>query len=298
MVDALVWEVNGNRTIVTISFEPSGSCFVVFRNKISTLKKVYKNLRINGKPVNLFYYLAYQNGQAHTRLNEPGSYELISQSGKSTIVKHDDPVEKIMLNEDWTIRFQANRGAPAQAHFDKLFSWSEHSETGIKYFSGKAIYSKTFQLNQKQLSSGKRIFLDLGRVKNVATVIVNQKEVRVMWKPPFTLDITDFCEEGNNMLEVEVTNLWPNRIIGDKSEPDDCVWGPVREFEYAKPNPKIGRNLQLVPDWVKNHTERPSKNRITFCTMDYSFFEKNTPLLPSGLIGPVQLSIEDIWKLR
>jgi hypothetical protein len=101
---------------------------------------------------------------------------------------------------------------------------------------------------------------------------------------------------GENHLEVEVTNLWPNRMIGDEHEPDDCVWGKERYFGNVTPSKKIGRNLQVVPDWVKEKKERPSKNRITFTTMD--FFDKDDDLLPSGLLGPVKVSVENIWKIK
>lgn len=249
--DALAWENNNDRTTVSLNMEANGSCFVVFRNKSK---------------------------------NTSGVIRTITKENKS------EP-EKILLNNDWDVRFQENRGAPSTAHFEKLISWPLHADSAIKFFSGTAHYKKTFRLTPKQLKSDKRILIDLGKVKNVATVTVNQKEVSVLWTPPFSADITDYCNSGENVLEIAVTNLWPNRIIGDKTLPDDCVWGPNRSFSHVKPVPVIGRNLQIVPDWVINKTERPSKNRITFCTVD--FFNKDTPLLPSGLIGPVQISVVD-----
>lgn len=243
--NALVWETNNSRTTVSLNMEANGSCFVVFRNKSKSTSGVIRN---NTK-------------------------------------EHNSEPEKILLNDDWDVRFQENRGAPLSAHFEKLISWPLHADSTIKFFSGTAHYKKTFRLTSKQLKSDKRILIDLGEVKNVATVTVNKKEVAVIWTPPFSADITDYCKSGENVLEIAVTNLWPNRIIGDKTQPDDCVWGAMRG--------SIGRNLQVVPDWVINKTERPSKNRITFCTVD--FFKKDTPLLPSGLIGPVQISVVDTW---
>lgn len=246
--DAFVWETKNNQTTVTLDMEAKGSRFVVFRNTSNGSSGNVKSL-------------------TKKRLSEP---------------------DTISLNEDWMVRFQANRGAPTSAHFEKLVSWPLHTDAGIAFFSGTANYRKTFKLHSKQLKANKRILIDLGEVKNVATIIVNQKEVAVLWCPPFSADITDYCKPGENVLEIAVTNLWPNRMIGDKQYPDDCVWGAIRSFS---PNQVIGRNLQVVPDWVKNNTERPSKNRITFCTVD--FFTKDTPLLPSGLIGPVQIRVED-----
>lgn len=256
ITDALVWKTNNDRTTVFLDMEANESCFVVFRNKS-------KNT----------------SGVSRTATKE-----------------NNNELYKILLNDDWDVRFQENRGAPSSAHFEELISWPLHTDSTIKFFSGTAHYKKAFRLNSKQLKSNKRILIDLGEVKNVATITVNQKEVAVIWTPPFSADITDYCNSGENVLEIAVTNLWPNRIIGDKTHPEDCVWGEIRSFSHVKPVPVIGRNLQIIPDWVLNKTERPSKNRITFCTVD--FFNKDTPLLPSGLIGPVQITVDDRWNLK
>ena len=216
-------------------------------------------------------------------------------NGKTIRKKQESSADMLPLNENWELSFEENKGAPANVHFDKLMPWNEHSEFGIKYFSGTATYSKSIQLDKSQLNN-KRIVLDLGQVKNSAAISVNGKLVKLMWYPPFKVDITDFCQKGENVLEVEVTNLWLNRIIGDKYLPEDCKWGPMREFTYVTPNLKIGRNLLEIPEWVKNNTERPNKERVTFCVLD--FFEKEKPLLPSGLIGPAQITIEEVVMLK
>jgi hypothetical protein len=284
--NALVWETDDKRTTVSLNMEANGSCFVVFRNKNKSTSGIIKTLMLNNDSVNVNTHLTLNN---QLILDSKGVYKLILQNGKTITKKQNKEPEKILLNNNWDVRFQENRGAPSLAHFEKLISWPLHADSAIKFFSGIAHYKKTFQLNSEQLKPTKRILIDLGKVKNIATITVNQKEVEVIWNPPFSADITDYCNSGENVLEIAVTNLWPNRIIGDKTQPDDCVWGDIRSFS---PSQVIGRNLQVVPDWIKNKTERPSKNRITFCTVD--FFKKDTPLLPSGLIGPVQISIEDI----
>jgi hypothetical protein len=283
--NAPVWEKDTKRTTVTLNMEANGSCFVVFRNKTKSTSGIIQALFLNNDSVNVNTHLTLNN---QLILNPKGVYKLILQNGKTITKEQNSEPEKILLNDDWNVRFQENRGAPSSAHFEKLISWPLHVDSGIKFFSGTAHYKKSFRLNSKQLKSTKRILIDLGEIKNVATITVNQKEVAIIWTPPFSSDITDYCNSGENVLEIAVTNLWPNRIIGDKTQPDDCVWGSMRG--------SIGRNLQVVPDWVKNKTERPSKNRITFCTVD--FFKKDTPLLPSGLIGPVQIMVEDTWDIK
>jgi len=284
--NALVWETDNKRTTVSLNMEANGSCFVVFRNKNKSTSGMIKTLMLNNDIVNVNTHLTLNN---QLILNPKGVYKLTLQNGKTITKEQNNEPETIFLNNDWDVRFQENRGAPSGTHFEKLISWPLHADSTIKFFSGTAHYKKTFRLNSEQFKPTKRILIDLGEVKNVATITVNQKEVAVIWNPPFSVDITDYCNSDENLLEIAVTNLWPNRIIGDKTQPDDCIWGAIRSFA---PSQVIGRNLQVVPDWVKNKTERPSKNRITFCTVD--FFKKDTPLLPSGLIGPVQITVEDV----
>lgn len=294
MFNAPVWEEVSGKTNVTLALEEYGSVFVVFR-KASAAKHGFTSFQLNDKSANLFDYFFTKGNKFFIRLKEQGDYALVSTTNdtlKKTQTKK--PVVKT-LDTDWDVLFEKNKGAPPHAYFEKLVSYTEHNSKGIKYFSGKAIYRKDFTLPANNLSSGKAIFLDLGLVKNVATIIVNGKKIRTFWKPPFATEITPYCKMGKNVLEVEVTNLWPNRLIGDEAEPDDLVWGKERFFTFVNPNREICRNLQVVPDWVKQNKERPSKNRITFTTVD--FFDKDDPLLPSGLIGPVTLSIEELWSI-
>ncbi len=289
--NALSWKNDSNRTIVDINLEGNGSCFVVFRNKVQNEHKAFTNLSIDGKSVKIHSYINQNKENTRMILNNQGEYKLETRDGEILSINQNSPPVKLDLNRDWNLTFQANRGAPESAHFDTLMSLTNSPIPGVKYFSGTVRYSKLFQFEKKQINKSKRILLDLGRVENIATVFINNKKVRTLWKTPYTIDISNFCKSGDNLIEIDITNLWPNRIIGDKNEPDDCIWGEIRDFPLIKPVPVIGRNLQEIPEWVINNTERPSKNRVTFCTFD--FFTSNTPLLPSGLIGPVRISIDE-----
>lgn len=104
-----------------------------------------------------------------------------------------------------------------------------------------------------------------------------------MWLPPFRADVTPFLHAGSNQLEVRVTNLWVNRLIGDEQEPDDLEWTPLIRLGAIE----SGRALLRVPSWINNPTTRPSKGRITFTT--FKHYRKDSPLPPSGLIGPVSV---------
>ena len=117
------------------------------------------------------------------------------------------------LGGPWTIAFQQGRGAPGHVVQDRLQSWSESADPGIKYFSGNAVYRKSFSL--PALAPGARLTLDLGEVREVAEVSLNGKRLGTAWTPPFALDITSAARPGRNVLTVKLANLWVNRLIGD-----------------------------------------------------------------------------------
>ncbi|TKK71860.1 glycoside hydrolase [Ilyomonas limi] len=157
--------------------------------------------------------------------------------------------ELATVEGSWNVAFQPNRGAPGNATFDKLISYTDNTDAGIKYFSGIATYTKTIDAPASWFSNKEQLWLDLGDVKNLAEVIVNGKSLGVIWKHPFKADITSALKQGANKVEIKVTNLWVNRIIGD-----------------AQPG---------------------VTNKITYTSMP--FYQANSPLLPSGLLGPVKI---------
>lgn len=293
--NALLWEINGDRTIVSLEMNPMDAYFVVFRHKTTHKSGKLTAISINGKEQIMTNNIVRLHGKTLLQLQEQGSYVMTFSNSKSIQFQHNNPNRIIPLSNHWMVHFEENRGAPEKTHFPQLISYTEHEHKGIKHFSGTATYTKSFTLNTNDLSHQKRLVLDLGVVKNMAEVTVNNRKVATLWFPPFEIDITDFCIQGENVVKIAVTNLWPNRIIGDKYEPDDLNWGEVRTFTHVQPHQVIGRNLQTIPNWVINNTERPSKNRITFSTVD--FFSKETPLLPSGLIGPVQITVKEVFDL-
>lgn len=124
------------------------------------------------------------------------------------------------LSGPWDIAFQPNLGAPATIKMEKLESWSENSEAGVKYFSGTASYSRNFEVPKQWITPGTKIILDLGEVKDIAEISVNGKSLNVLWKPPYKVDITGAVRKGANKIEVKVTNQWNNRIAGDRSMPE------------------------------------------------------------------------------
>ncbi len=120
-----------------------------------------------------------------------------------------------VISGPWTVSFQPERGAPGQAVLETLIPWNENTDLGIKYFSGTGTYSKTIQAPAEWFNQGSQLWLDLGSVKNLAEVIVNGKSLGIVWKTPFRVNVTGALKEGENKLEIKVTNLWVNRLIGD-----------------------------------------------------------------------------------
>jgi hypothetical protein len=124
--------------------------------------------------------------------------------------------ELATLEGSWRVAFQAGRGAPPSATFDRLMSWTDSPDAGIRYFSGAAIYSTQIKAPRSWLKSGRRIELDLGDVRELAVVTVNGTRLRTAWHAPFSVDITGALKPGQNRIDIEVVNLWPNRLIGDR----------------------------------------------------------------------------------
>jgi hypothetical protein len=182
------------------------------------------------------------------------------------------------------LRLPPNLGAPAEVTLPELVSLHKHSDAGVKYFSGTATYTEQFNVAANATANGKRLYLDLGRVEVLAEVRLNGKDLGILWKPPYRVDITDAVHSGNNLLEVRATNLWPNRLIGDEQLPP--------ENEYAQAGEDMGLWLRegaikRMPDWYLQGKPKPPGGRITFTTWQH--FTKESPLLESGLIGPVRL---------
>ncbi|MGO9689408.1 MAG: glycosylhydrolase-like jelly roll fold domain-containing protein, partial [Syntrophobacteraceae bacterium] len=157
-------------------------------------------------------------------------------------------------------------------------SWSEHADAGVKYFSGKATYRKQLQVPPIMLGTGRSLCLDLGEVQVMASVKLNGKNLGTLWKPPFRVDITGATRAGDNLLEITVVNLWPNRLIGDANLPDDCEWNTTR----------TGQTLKAWPKWLLEDKPSPT-GRFTFSIL--RVWPKDAPLLKSGLLGPVTLHV-------
>ena len=150
------------------------------------------------------------------------------------------------LDGPWKIGFQPGRGAPASITLDKLASWSDSSDPGVKYFSGTGTYTKSIDASPAWFARSAQVWIDLGDVKNLAEVLVNGKSLGIVWHAPYRINVTSALKPGKNELVVKVTNAWVNRLIGD---------------------------------------QQPGAVQYTFA--DVKPYRANSPLLASGLLGPV-----------
>jgi hypothetical protein len=233
--------------------------------------------------------------------------------------------EVAQIEGPWKVTFDPNLGGPGEVQFDTLTDWSEHADPGIRHYSGIATYRKTFTLDMTTLSpplkgvpasstagdvapSGhettaastvttedagrtsptredpaslgsfagasagtpprlrrtsfkggplERCFLQIGEIRGMARVRLNGEEVGTLWCAPWQVDITDALQPGENLLEIDVANLWPNRLIGDKALPEE------EQISWSTWNP----------------------------------YDRNSPLLESGLLGPVRILAETSFPL-
>jgi hypothetical protein len=219
--------------------------------------------RVSGKAPELWH--------AETGATEPVSYALVN--GRTTVPLHLEPWGTVFVifrkaatapsltlpksgeetvasvKGPWVVSFEPNRGAPPRITLATLSSWSDSADLGVRYFSGGATYTTAVDVPAEWSRSGSRVWIDLGSVKNLAEVTVNGQALGVVWHAPFRLDVTDSLRPGPNAFSIRVTNAWVNRMIADQQP------GAAIKYTYA----------------------------------DIAPYHANSPLLASGLLGPVRI---------
>ena len=181
-----------------------------------------------------------------------------SKQGSKTI---NDPNYDILqtLGGSWNVNFDPKWGGPKSIIFPELMDWTQHTDKGVKFYSGTAIYHKQFTTNFKQDPS-RRYFLQLENVKDVgiASIHINGKDKGIVWTKPFRVEITDALKDGKNDLAIEVTNSWYNRVAGDEMG--------ASSKKYTRTNIVLGNDFRGHP-------------------------LSKIPLESSGLLGPVTLQV-------
>jgi hypothetical protein len=149
------------------------------------------------------------------------------------------------LETSWEVSFDPTMGAPAKVRFETLEDWTRRPEPGLKYYSGMATYRSSFNVDAAAISSaGSRLLLELGKVEVMARVRVNGTDCGVVWTAPWQVDISRAVKPGDNKLEIEVANLWPNRMIGDAAFPDQkftqTTYRPYKATDALLPSGLLG----------------------------------------------------------
>lgn len=241
---------------------PSMDIFWI-NNRNNRVEDLEASFRVSGKSVEIWHpetgktepaSYAYKEGRTKVSLHlEPNdALFVIFKNGEAKASVSLAPykeTELAKLDGSWAVNFQKDRAAPAGITLEQLSSWTENPDPGVKYFSGTATYTKTITAPANWFSPKSQVWIDLGDVKNLAEVIVNGKSLGIVWKTPFRINATGALKPGSNAIQIKVTNLWVNRLIGDQQ-------------------PGI-------------------QNKITYTTMP--FYRADSPLLPSGLLGPVRI---------
>ncbi len=254
--DAGIWRQENGRTVVSIRFTPAGSVFVVFRRASGQNDPVAQIIPSGAENGNGIMPLWIEEDQGWASKN--GTWELTRQSGKTERISVDKLPGPLAINGPWTVTFPPGRGAPGQIELHGLRSLSKHNDTGVKHFSGTATYSCTFTL--LKIQRGDRLFLDLGSVANLAEVTVNGQHLGVLWKPPFSVEVTSAVQAGKNTLTIAATNTWHNRLIGD--------------------------------------ADLPAEDRTTWTLFEEAGLSPDASLEPAGLMGPVLLQTARSVKIE
>jgi len=222
-----------------------------------------------------------EDGQLIIEARQAGRYELMTVSGRRLEVQAPALPPPQEIAGPWDLWFPPKGGAPVRVALETLISWSEHHNPGVRRFSGTGIYTKTITVARDIIGKDRRVYLDLGEVQVMATVKLNGQDLGVLWKPPYRVDVTSALKAGENRLEIGVTNLWINRMIGDEEMPEDSDRNP-------------DGTLKAWPRWVQEGKDSPS-GRFTFTS--WRLWKKGEAPVESGLIGPVTLRVSAICRV-
>ena len=249
--------------ILFVHRKPADGDLYFLDNRSDQAASVDASFRVTGKAPELWYSETGKTAPASFKIaNERTTVPLQFEPWGTVFVVFRAPtkvmsrtVPKVTETElasvdgSWNVSFQPDRGAPASITLDKLVSWSDSDDKGVKYFSGTGTYTKTVDASESWFKPGAKLWIDLGDVKNLAEVSVNGKSLGIVWHAPYRVDVTGALKPGANELKVEVINAWVNRLIGDRQ-----------------------------PDAATQFTFTPMKP-----------YKADAPLQASGLLGPVKL---------
>ena len=232
-----------HRTEIPLTFPAYGSIFVVFAQPagqhLTTLERAGVTI----------YPAIHQGAEVFSSADGiaatvAGSYTATDSTGRRSAFTVAS-AHNSGHTAPWTLSFPSGWGAPASVAVKNFQSWTESTDPGVRYFSGTATYRTTLKLSAASLPS--QLWLNLGEVREIATVRINGSQAGTVWRAPYAVRIDPLLHAGDNTVEIDVANLWPNRLIGDAQ-----------------------------PGVTKRYTQ--TNNRA---------YRANSPLLPSGILRPV-----------
>ena len=283
---------NNGRTDISIPLHAQESVFVVFKSaKANQPKVTFTSVNKESKPT--FGLDDENNLQAEVYAN--GNYTAKVNDAEDWVMNVSDIPSQVEIKGNWEIDFRAEDFYDATIKTDELFDWTTHAKEEIKHYSGTAIYKTAFNIEKEMLQSDRQFQLNLGKVSVIAKVLVNGKDVGVSWIAPHVLSITSALKSGENTLEIQVTNQWTNRLIGDEKLPNQTQYD-VRRSKKGFGSEDYRGKYKKMPDWYRNNKPLPAGPRKTFSA--YSFQKATDELVSSGLLGPVTISTSKIIKRK
>lgn len=281
------FEEKAERTMVPLSLEPAGSVFVLFRQSskedpngtppIIGINREGRSLlpdtetAVEGPaPAEI---VAVSRNKEHLRAWKSGTYQIQTPAGLAQTVEVPEVTPVVQVQGVWEVDFEGVNDAPKATTFQSLTDWAQSTNPAVKYFSGTAKYRKTFIVPERLYGKQDRLYLDLGDVQVMARVNLNGQELGTLWKPPYRVDITTALKPGKNRLEIQVVNLWVNRMIGDEQLAEDS-------------DRNSDGTLKRWPQWLQEDLPSPA-GRFSFTT--WRLWKKDSALQPSGLLGPVSI---------
>ncbi|MGC9198417.1 MAG: glycosyl hydrolase [Acidobacteriaceae bacterium] len=247
---ALIYsETKDERTKIPLTFPAKGSIFIVFERPESEHvtemwrdgSEVFPSAR---EGVGVF--AANDGGLV---ASDAGSYRAILSNGRTKRFTIAAPASAPSF-APWTLSFPAGWGAPLSMPVLSFQSWTASGNPNVRYFSGTATYHTTLQVGRDLMTPQHELWLNLGDVREIATVKVNGVAVQTLWRAPFVARIDRQLHAGENTLDIEVTNLWPNRLIGDLQETATVHYTHTNIRAYRKDSPLFPSGI-LEPATLK-----------------------------------------------
>jgi hypothetical protein len=268
------FEHKNGQTRVAISLTGEGSTFVVFRNSSKGIQTVSPDYALKHEHVR-FSLDATNKLQIESPNAE--TLDIAFTDGIATRKTFAKVPNDLPLSESWKVEFPNIKSGGKTIEMLELTDWTMFDDEEIKHYSGTAIYTSTVNITSEMLAENVLCKLDLGVVNVAASVRINDQELGIAWMKPHVLDITSSLKIGENTVQIEVTNQWTNRLIGDEKLPNETGFS---------------RTLEVMPEWFTNNEPAPQKQRSTFTI--YDFYDKDSELLPAGLTGPVQITFSKL----